>query len=104
VLKTADSATKSAPPTKPVANKPSPEVAKASTKKGGKTKARTVEDVEREIEKAEMQVKTLEEALSQAALSADAAQLTQLAADYEQARTRVDELLAEWERLSDMAS
>jgi hypothetical protein len=55
--------------------------------------------VERDIEKAEAQVKLLEEELSQAALVGDAEQLTQLTMTYEQAKTRVDELLAEWELL-----
>jgi ATP-binding cassette, subfamily F, member 3 len=77
---------------------------KTQNKKGSREKVRTVEDVERDIEKAETLVKTLEEALSQAALKADAAQLTQLSAEYEQARGRVDELLEEWERLADVAS
>jgi hypothetical protein len=67
-------------------------------------KVRTVEDVERDVEKAEALVKTLEEGLSQAALNADAAQLTQLSEEYEQAKARVDELLEEWERLADVAS
>lgn len=77
---------------------------KGQNKKGSREKVRTVEDVERDIEKAETLVKTLEEALSQAALKADAAQLTQLSAEYEQARGRVDELLEEWEQLADVAS
>lgn len=72
---------------------------KSGQKKQAKGKARTIEDVERDIEKAEAQVKFLEEELSQAALSGDAAQLTQLTATYEQARLKVDELLAEWEAL-----
>ncbi|QBD78088.1 ABC transporter ATP-binding protein [Ktedonosporobacter rubrisoli] len=75
---------------------------KAQSKKGAR--ARTVEDVERDIEKAEERVKSLEEALSQAALKADVEQLTQLSAEYEQAKARVDELLEEWERVADMAS
>jgi len=49
-------------------------------------------------------LKSIEEALSQAALHADADQLTQLSADYEQTRRRVDALLEEWERLADVAS
>lgn len=77
---------------------------KTQNKKGNREKARTVEDVERDIEKAETLVKTLEEALSQAALQANAAQLTQLSTEYEQARIRVDALLEEWERLADVAS
>jgi ATP-binding cassette subfamily F protein 3 len=77
---------------------------KSQNKKGSKVKVRTVEDVERDVEKAEALVKNLEEALSQAALKADADQLTQLSAEYEQARTRVDELLEEWEQLADVAS
>ena len=60
---------------------------------------RTIEDVEREIEKAEERVRALERELSEAALRGDAAQLTQLSADYEQAKARVDDLLVEWEQL-----
>ncbi|HAE83347.1 MAG TPA: ABC transporter ATP-binding protein [Ktedonobacter sp.] len=81
-----------------------PSSARAKGKRSGKVKERTVEDVEREIEKAEARVKTVEEALSQAAFNADAAQLTQLATEYEQARMYVDELLVEWERLAETVS
>jgi hypothetical protein len=42
----------------------------------------------------------VEEALSQAALNADAAQLTVLSTDYERAKAHVDELLEEWEQLA----
>ncbi len=87
-----------------VAEKPVPSVGKPGNKKQPKAKIRTVEDVERDIEKAETQVKTVEAALSEAALHADAEQLTQLSAEYEQAKERVDELLVEWERLVDVAS
>jgi ATP-binding cassette, subfamily F, member 3 len=69
-------------------------------KKQAKGKMRTVEDVEREIERAEAQVKGLEEELAQAALHADAAQLTQLSTAYEQAKARIEELLQEWELLA----
>ena len=69
-------------------------------KKSAKIKVRTIEDVERDIEKAEARVSTIEEELAEAARNADAAQLTQLSADYEQARMRVEELLFEWEQLS----
>ena len=83
-----------------------PRSAGSSSRSGGKKstkmKVRTVEDVEHDIEKAEAQVSTLEEELAEAARNADAAQLTQLSADYEQARTRVEELLFEWEELSKM--
>ncbi|GCE16364.1 ABC-F family ATP-binding cassette domain-containing protein [Dictyobacter kobayashii] len=78
--------------------------AKPAGKKQAKVKARTLEDVEKDVEKAEAQVKSLEDALSQAALEADGEKLTQLSVDYEQARARVDELLQEWEQLADMAS
>jgi len=81
-----------------------PRSAGSSTKSGGKKsvkiKVRTVEDVEHDIEKAEALVSTIEEELAEAALNADAAQLTQLSADYEQARVRIEELLFEWELLS----
>ena len=85
----------------PVAAKPPAPVVKQSSKRPPKAKVRTVEDVERDIEKAEAQVKTVEAALSEAALNADGEQLTQLSTEYEQARAHVDELLAEWERLAD---
>jgi ATP-binding cassette subfamily F protein 3 len=90
----------------PVTTKSAPAApaTKTNGKKGGKVKVRTVEDVERDIEKAEEHVKSIEEALSQAALNADGAQLTQLSGEYERAKARVDELLEEWERLADMAS
>src|SRR6266516_763363 len=83
----------------PVAEKPVP-ARPHNNKKNGEIKVRTAEDVERDIERAEEQVKALEESLSQAALKADAAQLTQLSSEYEQAKAHVDELFAEWERLS----
>ncbi len=73
---------------------------KSTNKKTAKVKVRTVEDVEHDIEKAEAHVKAVEEALSEAALNADAAQLTVLSADYERAKAHVDELLEEWERLA----
>ena len=85
----------------PNVEKPAIPVGKPSNKRPARTKTRTVEDVERDIEKAESHVKTVENALSEAALNADAEQLTQLSADYEQAKARVDELLVEWERLAD---
>jgi ATP-binding cassette subfamily F protein 3 len=81
---------------------PSSVAPKSSTKKG--TKIRTIEDVEKDIERAEAHTQSLEEALSEAALQADAMRLTQLSLDYEQAKARVDELFAEWERLADVAS
>jgi len=65
---------------------------------------RTVEDVERDVEKAEQQVKAIEDALAQAALQADGEQLTKLTVEYEQARQQVDTLLAEWERLAETIS
>jgi ATP-binding cassette, subfamily F, member 3 len=73
---------------------------RAGGKKSVKTKIRTVEDVERDVEKAEAHVKALEDELNEAALNANAAQLTQLSADYEQAKSRVEELLVEWEQLA----
>ena len=81
---------------------PTPVSAKSTTRKSPKVKVRTVEDVEREIEKAEAHVKVVEGELSKAALNADAAQLTRLAADYEQAKAHVEALLVEWERLAAM--
>ena len=84
-------------------SKAAPPASKTHTKRIGKVKQRTVEDAERDIEKAEERVKAIEEALSIAALNADAAQLTQLSADYDQARAQVDALLAEWEQLAEPA-
>jgi len=78
--------------------------AKSNGKKGSKEKVRTVEDVERDIEKAEAHIRSLEEQLAQAALVGDAEQLTHLSTNYEEAKARVDQLLEEWERLADVAS
>lgn len=72
----------------------------SAQKKQARIKVRSIEDVEREVEKAETRVKTLEDELAQAALQGDAAQLTQLYVEYEQAKTRVEELLLEWEQLA----
>ena len=83
--------------------KAAPPAPKTHTKRSGKVKQRTVEDAERDIEKAEGRVKAIEEALSVAALNADAAQLTRLSADYDQARAHVDALLVEWEQLAEPA-
>ena len=80
----------------------SPSSNKLTGKKSSKVTVRTVEDVERDIEKAEAHIKAVEDELSEAALHGDAAQLTRLAADYEQAKALVEELLAEWERLAAM--
>jgi ATP-binding cassette subfamily F protein 3 len=74
---------------------------RAGGKKSTKIKIRTVEDVERDIEKSEARVSALEEELSEAARNADATQLTQLSDAYEQARINVEELLVEWEQLSE---
>ena len=83
---------------------PSASPSRPGPKKSAKIKIRTVEDVERDIEKAEAHVKTLEEELAEAGLNADAEQLTHLSAVYEQAKARVEELLVEWEQLADAAS
>ena len=91
-------------PTKNNSNTPSraktsSPVAHTGQKKSARIKVRTIEDVEREVDKAENQVKALEDELAQAALNGDAARLTQLYAEYERAKARVDELLLEWEQL-----
>ncbi len=78
--------------------------AKLTGKKGSKEKVRTVEDVERDVEKAEAHVRLLEDQLAQAALIADAEQLTHLSTDYEEVKARIDKLLEEWERLAEVAS
>src|SRR3989440_584477 len=82
------------------AAKPASPAFKSSARKSAKVKVRTLEVVEAEIEEAEERVKSVEEALSGAALNADAALLTQLTPDYEQTRAHADELLTEWKRLS----
>ena len=84
----------------PTAAKPASTAVKSSARKSAKVKVQTLEGVEAEIEEAEERVKSVEEALAEAALNADASLLTQLTADYEQSRAHVDELLTEWERLS----
>jgi ATP-binding cassette subfamily F protein 3 len=81
---------------------PSSVARKSSTKKG--SKVRTVEDVEKDIERAETHARSIEESLSEAALQADAMRLTQLSLEYDQAKAQIDELFAEWERLADVAS
>lgn len=73
---------------------------RSGSKRNVKVKIRSVEDVERDIEKAEASIRELEEELAVAAFNADAEQLTQLSADYELAKTRIEELLVEWERLA----
>src|SRR6266516_2376721 len=80
--------------------KPTASYSRSGSKKSAKIKTRTVENVERDIERAEAYVKDLEDELNGAALRADAVQLTQLSVDYEQAKARVEELLVEWERLA----
>ena len=77
--------------------------ARSSSKRVEKLKVRTIEEVEREIEKAEARVKMVEEALNEAALNGDAARLTQLSAEYEQLKSQSDVLLTEWEHLAEEA-
>jgi ATP-binding cassette subfamily F protein 3 len=77
---------------------------RARSRKGSKVKERTLEDVDGDIEKVEERIKAVEGALSEAALKADAARLTQLTADYEQVRAHLEKLLIEWERLAEEAS
>lgn len=96
--------TKNEPPPASSATKPTASPAKAGGRKAGKVKVRALEDVERDIEKAEAQAKDIEAALAEAALNADAALLTQLNAEYEKEKAHVDELLVEWERLAEEAS
>ncbi len=96
--------TKNEPPPASSVTKPTASPAKAGGRKAAKVKVRALEDVERDIEKAEARVKDIEAALAEAALNADAALLTQLNAEYEQEKAHVDELLVEWERLAEAAS
>jgi ATP-binding cassette subfamily F protein 3 len=90
-------------PTSPTAPKRLASPARSGSKKAEKPKVRTVENVEREIEKVEARVKMVEEALNEAALNADGDRLTQLSTEYEQLRAQSDILLAEWERLAEEA-
>ncbi len=84
-----------------ITTKPAVSPSRSGSKKSARIKIRTVEDVERDVEKAEAYVKALEEELAEAALNADAVQLTQLSAEYERAKASVEELLVEWEQLSE---
>ena len=90
-------------PAIPMASKRPASPARSGGKKAEKPKVRTVEDVEREIEKVEVRLKTVEEALNEAAFSGDGDRLTQLSTEYEQLRAQSDVLLAEWERLAEEA-
>src|SRR5205807_4697440 len=56
--------------------------AKSTGRKGSKEKVRTVEDVDRAIERAEAHARLTEDQLAQAALIADAEHLTDLSTDY----------------------
>src|SRR6266487_1242908 len=80
-----------------VTTRPTASSSRTRGKRNEKVKIRTVEDVERDIEKAEAYVHELEEELAVAAFHADAVQLTQLSADYDLAKARIEELLVEWE-------
>jgi ATP-binding cassette subfamily F protein 3 len=84
----------------PVRAKTTAPSSSSGQKKQARVKVRSVEDVERDVEKAEARVKALEDELAQAGLQGDAEQLTQLYAEYEQAKTHVEELLLEWEQLA----
>jgi len=90
-------------PAAPTASKRHAASARPGSKRVERLKVRTVEDVEREIEKVEARVKMVEEALNEAALNGDAARLTQLSTEYEQLRAQSDILLVEWERLAEEA-
>jgi ATP-binding cassette subfamily F protein 3 len=100
VLEAPSPQAKSAEKSVPVTSRPAVSPSRSRGKRNVKIKVRTVEDVERDIEKAEARVGELEQELAVAALNADAAQLTQLSADYQQAKSRIEELLVEWEQLS----
>ncbi len=91
---------KSAEKSVPATTRPAASPSRSRGKRNVKVKVRTVEDVERDIERAEARVGELEQELSVAALNADAVQLKQLSADYELTKVRVEELLVEWEHLS----
>lgn len=89
------------PATKRTESSPGARVSSKKSEKPRVPKARTIEEVEHEVEKAETRMKVVEEALAEAALKADAAKLTQLSAEYDQVRLQSEELLAEWERLAE---
>jgi ATP-binding cassette subfamily F protein 3 len=89
------------PATKRTEPSPGARVNSKKSEKPRAPKARTIEEVEHEVEKAETRMKVVEEALAEAALKADAAKLTQLSAEYDQVRLQSEELLAEWERLAE---
>ncbi len=90
-------------PVIPTASKRPASPSRSGSKRAERPKVRTVGDVEREIEKVEALVKTVEEALNEAALHGDAARLTQLSTEYEQLKVQSNTLLAEWERLAEEA-
>jgi ATP-binding cassette, subfamily F, member 3 len=90
-------------PVAPTAPKRHASPVRSGSKRVERLKVRTVEDVEREIEKVEARVKMVEETLNEAALNGDAARLTQLSAEHEQLRAQSDILLVEWERLAEEA-
>lgn len=91
------SSTTSIAPKRPIS------ASKATGKKAERTRVRTIEEVERDIEKVETHLKEIEEALAQAGFKADAAQLTQLSAEYDQIKQQSNALLTEWERLAELA-
>lgn len=91
------------PPAPARASKGSPAPAARAGGKKGRARVRSVEDVEKEIERAEAQMKQIEEQLAQAALGADAEGLRRLSDEHEQARARVETLLSEWEELASAA-
>jgi ATP-binding cassette subfamily F protein 3 len=90
-------------PVIPTTSKRPASPSRSGSKRAERPKVRTMEDVEREIEKVEALVKTVEEALNEAALHGDAARLTQLSTEYEHLKAQSNTLLAEWERLAEEA-
>jgi uncharacterized coiled-coil protein SlyX len=69
--------------------------AKASVAKG-----RTVDQVEMEISAQEATLARLEQALAEASSAADVTRINELAAEYEAARERLDQLYQQWQELA----
>ena len=70
------------------------------TGKTGGAQGRTVDQVEREIGEQEAALAKLEQALAEASAAADVARITELAAEYEAARERLDQLYQQWQDLA----
>ncbi|HEX8983731.1 MAG TPA: ABC-F family ATP-binding cassette domain-containing protein [Ktedonobacterales bacterium] len=70
------------------------------SKRGADVDLRTAEHVEREITETETHLATLESELATASAESDVARVTELGAEYERERTRLDALYVEWQGLA----